>query len=130
MRDPWRESRGDGSLTDGQVDVAIRRFAFTANNVTYARLGRPIPTLGFGYWDFFPGDTGWGCIPVWGLADVVASRHAALDEGKTLFGFFPMATHLRLNVGAVSGATVLDQSAHRLRFPRPTIISSPTGDAA
>jgi len=113
----WRESRGDDALADSQVDVAIRRFAFTANNVTYARLGPPIPTLGFGYWDFFPVDADWGCIPVWGLADVVASRHAALDEGKTLFGFFPLATHLRLNVGAVSGATVLDQSAHRRSLP-------------
>lgn len=113
----WREQRADGDLADGQVHVAIRRFALTANNITYARLGRPIPTLGFGYWDFFPSETGWGQIPVWGVADVVESRHPALEEGTALFGFFPMATHLRLTVDAVRGATVFEHSVHRRSLP-------------
>lgn len=113
----WREPRGDAGPGEGQADVAIRRFALTANNITYARLGNRLPTLGFGYWDFFPAGSGWGSIPVWGLAEVVASRHPALAEGTTLFGFFPMASHLRMTVGAVSGATVLEQSPHRRSLP-------------
>lgn len=113
----WRELPADDGLADGQVDVAIRRFALTANNITYACLGGPIPGLGFGYWDFFPSEAGWGRIPVWGLADVVASRHPALAEGTALFGFFPMATHLRLTVDAVRGATVFEHSAHRRSLP-------------
>jgi hypothetical protein len=113
----WRDRRTDGDPADGQVDVAVRRFALTANNITYARLGGPIPTLGFGYWDFFPAESGWGQIPVWGLADVVASRHPDLEDGTALFGFFPMATHLRLTVGAVRGATVVEHSAHRRALP-------------
>ncbi|HEY4168963.1 MAG TPA: DUF2855 family protein [Reyranella sp.] len=113
----WRDRTADGDLADSQVDVAIRRFALTANNITYARLGGSIPGLGFGYWDFFPSETGWGQIPVWGLADIVASRHPALEEGTALFGFFPMATHLRLTVDGVRGATVFEHSAHRRSLP-------------
>lgn len=113
----WRQQRDGGDLADSQVDVAIRRFALTANNITYARLGGPIPGLGFGYWDFFPSEAGWGQMPVWGLADIVASRHPALEEGTRLFGFFPMATHLRLTVGAIRGTTVFEHSAHRRSLP-------------
>lgn len=113
----WRKPPADDDLADGQADVAIRRFALTANNITYARLGGRIPTLGFGYWDFFPVETGWGQIPVWGLADVVASRHPDLQKGTSLFGFFPMATHLRMTVDAVRGATVFENSAHRRSLP-------------
>jgi hypothetical protein len=50
--------------------VKIDRFAFTANNITYAVVGDQ-----FGYWQFFPptGDEvkDWGILPVWGFADVV-----------------------------------------------------------
>lgn len=113
----WRDGPADNEPVEGQVDVAIRRFALTANNITYARLGGRIPTLGFGYWDFFPAETGWGHIPVWGLADVVSSRHPDLAEGTALFGFFPMASHLRLTVDAVRGATVFEHSAHRRSLP-------------
>jgi len=113
----WREPRGDDGLAKGEADVAIRRFALTANNITYARLRSRIPGLGFGYWEFFPAGSGWGSVPVWGLADVVASRHPNLTEGTTLFGFFPMATYLRMTVGAVSGATVLEESLHRRSLP-------------
>jgi hypothetical protein len=113
----WREQPTDGDLADGQVQVAICRFALTANNITYARLGGRIPSLGFGYWDFFPSETGWGQIPVWGVADIVASRHPALEEGTALFGFFPMATHLRMTVDAIRGATVFEHSPHRRSLP-------------
>ena len=113
----WQDQRADDDLADGQVHVAIRRFALTANNITYARLGGRIPTLGFGYWDFFPSERGWGQIPVWGLADVVASSLPALEQGTALFGFFPMATHLRMTVDTVRGATVFEHSAHRRSRP-------------
>ncbi len=113
----WRDHRADDGLGEGEVQVAIRRFALTANNITYARLGGRIPTLGFGYWDFFPSERGWGQIPVWGLGEVVASRQPDLEERATLFGFFPMATHLRMTVGAVRGATVFEHSGHRQSLP-------------
>ncbi|MGB5450280.1 MAG: DUF2855 family protein, partial [Woeseiaceae bacterium] len=59
-------------LPDGQIRAKIERFAFTANNVTYAVTGDRL-----GYWQFFPpgGDdtNGWGMMPVWGFAVVVES---------------------------------------------------------
>ena len=109
----WRESRGDDALTDGQVDVAIRRFAFTANNVTYARLGGPIPTLGFGYWDFFPGDADWGCIPVWGLAEVVAYFSIAADDPAAI-----------INDTARQTLTWIDENGMRRQATLPTVIFS------
>jgi hypothetical protein len=46
------------------------RFGLTANNITYGLLDE-----GLGYWTFFPAQDGWGRIPVWGFAEVVASAH-------------------------------------------------------
>ena len=42
---------------------------------------------------FFPAESGWGRVPVWGFADVVGSRHQALAEGVRVFGYLPMSTH-------------------------------------
>jgi hypothetical protein len=62
-------TRADRSLAEGEALLQIDRFAFTANNITYALAGEIAH-----YWDFFPADAGWGRIPVWGFADVLASR--------------------------------------------------------
>lgn len=40
-------------LEPGQARIAVRRFALTANNITYAAFGTAMR-----YWDFFPGDDG------------------------------------------------------------------------
>ena len=42
--------------------IKIDRFAFTANNITYAVLGDQLK-----YWQLFPAPEGFGNIPVWGL---------------------------------------------------------------
>jgi hypothetical protein len=47
----------------GRIRCRIAHFAFTANNITYAVFGESMR-----YWQFFPADDGWGCIPVWGFA--------------------------------------------------------------
>ena len=56
-------------LGEGQVRIAVERFGFSANNITYAAVGHRI-----GYWQFFPasGDDAneWGVIPVWGFGVV------------------------------------------------------------
>ena len=61
------------TLGDGEVRVKVDRFAFTANNITYAVMGDQLR-----YWQFFPpnGDEPekWGIIPVWGFGDVVESN--------------------------------------------------------
>src|SRR5262249_1780193 len=59
------------------------------NNVTYAVAGDMMS-----YWSFFPAEAGWGRVPVWGFADVAASRCRGIDAGIRVFGYFPMSTHL------------------------------------
>ena len=42
-------------LAEGQARLGVRRFGFSANNITYAVFGDLM-----GYWSFFPSDEGWG----------------------------------------------------------------------
>ena len=42
----------------GQALFRVDRFAFTANNISYALSGDML-----GYWRFFPTEEGWGRIP-------------------------------------------------------------------
>ena len=75
-------------LAPGQVLFRVDRFAFTANNISYAMAGDMLR-----YWEFFPtGTDGWGCIPTMGFADVIASTHADVAVGTRCSGFFPMST--------------------------------------
>jgi hypothetical protein len=97
-----------GAVDDGEVVVKIDRFSFTANNITYAETGDVLR-----YWQFFPAPDSWGVIPVWGFGDVVESRHPAVARGERLFGFWPMATHVRLRPERVDGELVVDGSPHR-----------------
>ena len=79
------------TLADGQIRLAVERFALTANNVSYALSGDML-----GYWDFFPsGEEGWGRLPAMGLGTVTESAHTEIATGGRYFGFYPMAaTHV------------------------------------
>ena len=88
--------------------VKVDRFAFTANNITYAMLGDQLK-----YWQLFPAPAGFGNIPVWGFGDVVASRHPGVAEGERLFGYLPMATYLTIEASDVNKRTLRDAAAHR-----------------
>jgi hypothetical protein len=88
--------------------MRIDRFAFTANNITYAQLGDQLK-----YWSLFPAPANFGNIPVWGFGEVIASRHPAVEVGERLFGYFPMATHLVIEAADVSKRSLRDASAHR-----------------
>jgi hypothetical protein len=88
--------------------VKIDRFAFTANNITYAVLGDQLK-----YWQLFPAPENFGNIPVWGFGEVIASTHPAIAEGERLFGYFPMATHLVIEAADVSKRGLRDDAAHR-----------------
>src|SRR5262245_36198841 len=96
------------SLPDEALLVKVTRFAFTANNITYAVLGDHLK-----YWSLFPAPDGFGNIPVWGFGEVVASKHPAIATGETLFGYFPMATHLVIETADVSKRGLRDGAAHR-----------------
>ncbi len=64
------ETEVSTDLAPGQVLFRVDRFAFTANNISYALAGDMLH-----YWDFFPQEGGWGCLPTMGYGDVVASAH-------------------------------------------------------
>jgi hypothetical protein len=95
-------------LPDGALLISINRFAFTANNITYAVLGDQLK-----YWQLFPAPESFGNIPVWGFGDVIASRHPGISERESLFGYFPMATHLVVEAADVGKRGLRDAAAHR-----------------
>jgi hypothetical protein len=95
-------------LPDDALLVEVERFAFTANNITYAMLGDELK-----YWQLFPEPTGFGNIPVWGFGKVIVSLHPQVTEGERLFGYFPMATHLVIEAADVRKRGLRDAAAHR-----------------
>jgi hypothetical protein len=95
-------------LPDEALLVKVERFAFTANNITYAMLGDELK-----YWQLFPAPVGFGNIPVWGIGRVIASKHPQVTDGEMLFGYFPMATHLVIEAADVSKRGLRDAAAHR-----------------
>jgi hypothetical protein len=84
-------------LAQDEVLLETDSFGFSANNITYAALG-----FSMGYWGFFPADEGYGIVPVWGFATVVASNHADVKAGEKVFGYLPMASHWVIKAGKVA----------------------------
>lgn len=110
------------TVGDNEVLVKVDRFAFTANNITYAAMGEPLQ-----YWQFFPphddnidnndNTEKWGIIPVWGFADVIKSNHPELPIGERLFGYFPPADDLVMKPTKMTPMGLSDGSAHRAQLP-------------
>jgi len=99
-------------LGQDEVLLKIDQFAFTSNNITYAAVGDTMQ-----YWDFFPAEEGWGRIPCWGFADVIASNCQPVKAGERIYGYFPMSTHLKVRAGHVNDAGFYDISEHRRALP-------------
>lgn len=106
----------DLQIDTGEILVKIDKFAFSSNNITYAVAGDRL-----GYWQFFPPtgeDTaGWGVLPVWGFADVVESNVSDIPVGDRLFGYFPPATHLKMQPSKISTQQFIDSPPHRTKLP-------------
>ena len=114
------QTAADAPLAEGQVRCRILSFALTANNITYAAFGAAM-----NYWQFFPvaGELpeglgegvaeDWGCIPVWGFAEVVQSLHPGVAVGERLYGYWPMASQAILQPTRLSPASFSDGAAHR-----------------
>ena len=98
----------DAPLADGRIRLAIDRFSFTANNVSYAATGDTL-----NYWAFFPAPEGWGRIPVWGFATVAESMHPEVAVGERIWGYYPMSTRVVLEPVRVSRHGLFDGAAHR-----------------
>lgn len=101
------------ALAPGQVRLKVKRFALTANNVTYAATGFVI-----GYWHFFPsGIEGKGIVPVWGFAEAVESLSEHVAVGERFYGFFPLADELVMTPEPQGDKVVLDVTPHRQKLP-------------
>ena len=104
------------TIADGEVLVKMEKFAYTANNITYAVAGDRM-----GYWQFFPamgeGAHAYGVIPVWGFATVVASKADGIPVGDRLFGYFPPASHLKMTPTRVKDYSFVDGAVHRSKLP-------------
>lgn len=99
-------------LEEGQALLKVERFAFTANNITYAAFGEAMR-----YWEFFPAPEGQGQIPVWGFAEVVTSRAEGAAPGERVYGYLPMSTHLVVEPVKADAAGFFDGAAHRRELP-------------
>ncbi len=115
-KDDWSQTRVveevlPGELVENEVLFRVDRFALTANNISYCSAGDAL-----GYWGFFPAEEGWGRIPTMGYADVVASAHPDIEVGERVWGFFPMATHLKILAGKVRPDQFVDVSEHRADY--------------
>ena len=117
-------------LNEGDILVRIVKFAFTANNVSYAATGDAL-----GYWKFFPqqniidssrvkknniDSAEWGRIPVWGVGIVVASRCSSTGtnfHNRRVYGYFPMSEYVILRPVGMTQADFIDGMPHRRSLP-------------
>ena len=96
-------------LQPGEALLRVDRVAVTTNNITYAAFGDAMQ-----YWDFFPtGEAGWGHMPVWGFAEVVASDVEGVAVGERFYGYWPIASHLRMQPVRVTARGFYDGAEHR-----------------
>jgi hypothetical protein len=96
-----------GEPAEGEARLAVERFALTTNTITYAVFGDQL-----GYWQVFPAPDGWGRVPAWGYARVLASRSPHVAEGARVFGLVPMGTSLTVRP-APHPAGFVDAAEHR-----------------
>ena len=113
-------------VEEGEALLRVDRVGVTANNVTYALLGES-----FRYWDFFPTQPGLGLVPLWGFAEVVASRADGVAVGGRVYGYLPPASHLVVRPGRADERGFRDASPHRQALPSPyNVYALTTGDPA
>ncbi len=101
-------------LADGEARLRIDQFALTANNITYAAFGEAMQ-----YWQFFDsGVPGFGCVPVWGFAEVTESRCPGVEPGTRLYGYLPTGTYLVVKPERVRERGFIDGAPHRASLAR------------
>lgn len=107
-----REAPTVADLAEGQILVKVDQFAFTSNNITYATAADMV-----GYWKFFPASDEWGIIPVWGFANVIASKNENIPVGDRFYGYYPMGSHLIMSPIKVKPSNFSDGITHRQALP-------------
>ncbi len=100
-------------LVHGQVLLRVEHLALTSNVFTYGATGDTL-----GYWDYWPtGEPGWGCLPAWGTARVLAGDVPDVPVGSRLAGLLPLASHAVLQPERVTPTSLRDGTPHRLSLP-------------
>ena len=103
----------EAEISEGEAIIRLERFGLTTNNITYAAFGDAME-----YWKFFPtGQEDWGHMPVWGIGRVIVSATDGVRVGDRYFGYYPMATHLKLVIDKVTPRGFVDVSDHRQGLP-------------
>lgn len=112
---------------DGEAVLRVDRVGVTANNVTYGVLGEA-----FRYWQFFPAsDPAYGRVPLWGFADVTASKADGVEVGQRVYGYLPPAETLLVRPERPDAHGFRDASPHRADLPSPyNAYALTTGDVA
>ena len=112
---------------DGEAVLRVDRVGMTANNITYAVLG-----AAFRYWEFFPAtQPDSGRVPLWGFAEVVASKADAVEVGQRVYGYLPTASHLVVRPERADARGFRDATPHRGSLPSPyNAYTLTTGDVA
>jgi hypothetical protein len=106
-------NKKDHGAMPGEILLEIEKYAFTANNITYAILGDDLR-----YWNFFPTENqDNGIIPVWGIARAVKSENPDLEVGSRFYGYFPMASELKVLPSKIRETGFTDQTPHRTTLP-------------
>ncbi|MEL7531647.1 MAG: DUF2855 family protein [Bacteroidota bacterium] len=95
-------------LQEGEVRLAIEKYALTTNNITYAVSGFKLK-----YWNFFPAEEPYGVIPVWGYGRVIDTKQPEINIGERYYGYFPMATYCTVVPHKVKAFGFSDSAAHR-----------------
>jgi hypothetical protein len=96
----------------GEALLRVDSYGLTANNVTYAVMGKAMS-----YWNFFPAEEGWGRVPMWGFAEVQSSEAEGVEAGTRIYGYLPPSTHLLVSPAATGPSGFVDASAHRAALP-------------
>lgn len=107
FRDTRTVDTASAELAQGQIRIAVERFALTTNNVTYAVTGDMLD-----YWGFFPAQTPWGRLPAMGLGSVIETANPRIPVGGRYFGFYPMSD-LLVVAAEPRGEGFRDVGAHR-----------------
>jgi hypothetical protein len=102
----------ESSPPPGEVIIKVDKFALTANNITYGVAGDLI-----GYWQFFPSVEPWGQIPVWGTGTVLQTGHPDIAVGDRYYGYYPMASYLKVKPEKISSRGFTDAADHRSKLP-------------
>jgi hypothetical protein len=121
----WQSAPIDLHPGPGEIVARIDLAAITANNVTYAVHGGPP----LHYWNFFPAaDESHGVVPVWGYATVTESGVDGIAPGDRFFGYWPSATHLKLQPGPLKAGAFSDMAPHRQGLAPVYNAYRPAGD--